>query len=256
MLIDEIKINIVTEEAPGWVLRRISESLHNNLKSSYITSNKPDNNADINLYIDFIQFKHKTSKIDIGWFTHRSFDDGQIIFDDVAKKVDYCISMCSKTAESLPPEKTIVIKPCADPQFFKDKIVFGCSGRNYVKSGRKRFELIPELRKIAGVEILLTNLSVAWVDMPKFYDSIDYLLVLSNNEGGPMPVLEAIARRKPIIAPDVGFCWDYPVIKYNSIEELKNIIKSLAMPKNSWEFSGKETYDFCKKVYEKKYRNL
>lgn len=64
--------------------------------------------------------------------------------------------------------------------------------------------------------------------MPSFYKNIDYLVILSNNEGGLMPVIEAIASGKPVIAPDVGWCWDYPVIKYNTIEDLKQILTKLS----------------------------
>lgn len=243
-----MRINIVTESRPGWILRRISETLKENLRDSYITDYVPDGMGDINLYINYALFKNKTDKIDIGWFTHRENN----VFDSVAKNVDYCISMCDNTANLLPKEKTVVIKPCADKQFYKEEIILGCVGRNQ-KSGRKRYEFIEELNKIKGVKVLFSNQKLKWEELPNFYKSIDYLVVLSSNEGGPIPVLEAIACGKPVIAPDVGWCWDYPVIKYTDFNDLKRIIMLLITPKDCWQVSGEQTYLFCLNAYRKHY---
>lgn len=66
-----------------------------------------------------------------------------------------------------------------------------------------------------------------------FYSKIDYLVITSSSEGGPMPVLDAIARKIPIIAPDVGFCWEYPVIRYHrEYFDLKDTLFRLTYPYN------------------------
>lgn len=248
-----MKINIVTESKPGWVLRKISENLQKNLPDSYITDFKPDCNADVNLYVNYALFDKKTKQIDIGWFTHREAShDLADKFDITSREVDYCISMCEKTSRLLPSEKTSVILPCVDQQFIKKEIIFGCVGKNH-NSGRKQFELITEISKIKGAKVLFTNQKVEWHNMPAFYRSIDYLLILSNNEGGPMPVLEAIASGKPIIAPDVGWCWDFPVIRYTCLQDLTCKIKQLITPENCWELSGQETYKLMKRLYEAKF---
>lgn len=239
-----MKINIVTERSPGWVLRNISESLQKHLSGSYITDYMPDGNGDVNLYINYALLKKKTCKIDVGWFTHRENDS----FDSIANMADYCIAMCDKTASMLPPNKTIVIQPGVDPQFIKTKIVVGCCGKHQ-QSGRKQFDLIEELRCISGIEIIFTNQKYAWSDMPSFYEKINYLLILSTNEGGPMPALEAIAMGKPIIAPNVGWCWDYPVIKYNSIEQLKKMLALLVTSVDSWKISADKTYNVLEQIY-------
>jgi len=248
-----MKINIITEPKPGWVLRNISENLQKNLPDSYITDYRHDGNADINLYVNYALFRGKTNQIDVGWFTHREeLGDLAKKFDSVAQEVDYCISMCKKTSFLLPPEKTKVILPCSDPQFLKKEIIFGCVGKNQ-PSGRKQFELIDEITKIEGAKVLFTNQKIKWSDMPSFYASIDYLLILSRNEGGPLPVLEAIACGKPVIAPDVGWCWDFPVIRYEDFESLKKIIESLCTSKNCWKTSGSETHKILKELYEIKF---
>ena len=91
--------------------------------------------------------------------------------------------------------------------------------------------------------------------MPDFYNNIDYLLILSNNEGGPVPVLEAFATGKPVIAPDVGWCWEYPVIKYNTIDELKFLIKTLSTHIDNeqvWKQSSKKLFNIFRMLLERK----
>jgi glycosyltransferase involved in cell wall biosynthesis len=63
--------------------------------------------------------------------------------------------------------------------------------------------------------------------MPAWFAGLDYYLVTSDSEGGPIPVLEAIAAGVPVIAPDVGFCWEYPVIRYSGIDELRRTLEWL-----------------------------
>ena len=82
--------------------------------------------------------------------------------------------------------------------------------------------------------------------------NIDYLLILSNNEGGPVPLLEAFATGAPVIAPDVGWCWEYPIIKYQEIDELINIIKTLSSQINTekiWEESSNDLLKIFKNLF-------
>lgn len=240
-----MKINIITGK-DKWVLYRLSKEILNRLQNSYITIFEPDGKADINIYMNYALFKNKTNAIDIGYFTHYEPKNN---FDNIAKNVDYCISMCDKTATFLPKDKTTVIKFWPDKQFIKEKIVIGICAKNQ-PGGRKRFYLIEELKKIKGIEILITNQKYKWEDMPLFYKSIDYLVVLSDNEGGPMPVIEAIASGKTVIAPNVGWCWDYPVIKYNNINDLIDILSKLSSFTNDdgWSNICNQIKDVCNKL--------
>jgi hypothetical protein len=73
----------------------------------------------------------------------------------------------------------------------------------------------------------------------EFFRAIDYLVVTSTLEGGPMPVLEAIARGVPVIAPNVGWCWEFPVLRYavGEYDSLRGVLEQLTAPP-SWEQWG------------------
>lgn len=157
-------------------------------------------------------------------------------------------SQCAKkTANLLPSGKTCVIKVGPDSIFRKKHLVLGVVAREY-GSGRKRSEWISEIRKIPGVKVKFTNGKYPWLLMPRFYKSIDYLLILSSNEGGPIPLQEALRMGKPVISSDVGFVSDYSTFRYESLPELIDLIKGLIVPLNIWDEAAKSLVEFCGKV--------
>lgn len=225
-----MKVNIIRTEA-NWVIGQISDCYAQHLHSC--TLHQPGyrgNPEDINIYITYAAYRGKTHGLDIGWFTHREKNDPHL-FDSVAQQVDVCIAMSQRTAALLPTHKTVVIEPGIPESFIQREIVFGCVGRDYSHTDRKKFSWLDRLRHIPRARFDFTNQQIAAIDMPRFYRSIDYLLILSENEGGPMPVPECIASGTPVIAPDVGWCWEYPVIRYSSLEDLCEIICKLTTPR-------------------------
>ena len=245
-----MKINIVTEPAPGWILRMLSENWCKRLPNCSITDMRPDPTADINFYVNWAIFKPELkTKVDVGYFTHKENE----VFDTKAHQMDYCIAMSKKTLYLLPPGKSEVIPPNGLGDEYKDqknKIKFGVVGREY-SSGRKNFNIIQDLKKIPNSDFFITNGRLSKFELVNFYKEIDYLLITATNEGGPVPVLEALSMGVPVIAPDVGWCWEYPVIRYNNTEELFTIIKSLCRFNNvdkSWEDSTNKLLDIFKKI--------
>jgi hypothetical protein len=117
-------------------------------------------------------------------------------------------------------------------------VVFGVAGRTYT-SGRKGEHLVGQM---VDAGYFVVALGKGWpcesvqLERVEFYASIDYLVVTSINEGGPVPILDAIACGVPVIAPDVGFCWEFPVIRYEagSFDSLNAVLGSLAQPR-TWE---------------------
>jgi len=250
-----VKINIVTEPAPGWVLRMIAENWADHLPDCSITSMAPDTRADINFYVNWDIYKESSAGIDVGYFTHRELNDKAAgeRFDIKARQMDYCIGMCDNTLNQLPLGKSSIIKPGIGSQYkgVKSCITFGVVGRAY-DSGRKQFKIINELKGIPSARIYITNGKLTDDQMPGFYEDIDYLLVLSNNEGGPLPVLEAISNGVPVIAPNVGWCWDYPVIKYEGINDLRKIITVLSSQTDTekvWIYSSNKLLEIFKTLH-------
>jgi len=222
-----MKIRIVCKDK-HWVLRRIAEGWQRHWSDCSIGPGI-DKNADVNLYLPYDQFRGKTATYDVVYFTHyRSSPAWQKMFDVAARDADLCIAMSKKTAEQLPAEKTHVIGPGIDPQFcVPGPVVFGVVGRQ-AEANRKRLDIIERLFSIPNAQIIFSGGGLRFKEMPAFYSDADYVLVLSTNEGGPMCVVEAIAGNKPVIAPDVGWAWDWPVIHYKTIDELESIVKKLA----------------------------
>ena len=250
-----MKINVVTESNSDWILSKISEQWSKYLPNCSISRMTPDQFADINLYVHWELYQSPTNA-DVGFFTHRGDPERNARWDLKSEQMDFCICMSSKSLEHLPQHKSKVIKPGVHPQFSssKKKIVFGIVGKEW-GAKRKGFEKVEELRFIPNVEFKITNGEIPFNELPDFYSKIDYLLILSKNEGGPVPVLEAMSLGKPVIAPNVGWCWDYPVIKYNNIEELKNIISSLSSYTNTdkpWVDSSHELTKIFTLVLERK----
>ena len=65
--------------------------------------------------------------------------------------------------------------------------------------------------------------------MPAFYRSMDYVLVPAHYEGGPMPLLEALASGVEVIAPRVGFVDEYPHIEFEAgnAADLRRVLRDL-----------------------------
>lgn len=236
-----LKIHIV-RPSDGWILHKIGDALASGPRLS--ASEQPDPNADCNLYVNYAmwdRFKEHPG-VSVGYFTHRSKANGRV-FDRIAMEMDWCIAMSSRTWKLLPKDKRSVISMAIDAAYRSDKpFVVGVCSSN---ASRKRLGWADALRKIPGVEVRVTGGKVADADMPAWYQGIDCLVVLSELEGGPLPVIEALSLRKPVIAPDVGWCWQYPVVRYETLDELVKWVSRWASPSATWGKCQEELRQFC-----------
>ena len=253
-----MKINIITERS-DWILNRAAKELAE-LDPANIRINDHLFDSDINYYLPYLTFKRKTNKLDVGFFTHledrqsQNFDAARKAgkFRSFSKLFDGLISISTKTSEKL-DRKSQVIKMGSQ---FKKPILFGVCGKVHA-SGRKNESFIKRLKEngfnvIAWGEGWPCSIISNRLDrLRTFYESIDYLIIPSGIEGGPVPVLEAISLGVPVIAPDVGWCWDYPVIPYlkNDYDSLERVVRSLAESR-TWEDWRQDHKIFFTKLLE------
>jgi len=250
-----MRINIVTK--PGWILERLARELVERVPGVTLNAGKReraiDPVADFNYYLpakDFRKYPTDGGRA-IGFYTH-----GANAFD-LIPQFAACLAMnrtMGARLEELGAANVRILRPGTDAP--PRPIVFGVIGRVY-NDGRKGEELVR--RAVAdGFRFVACGAGAAararattrgqWpcatpydlAHRDAFYTGIDYLVVTSTEEGGPMPVLEAIARGVPVIAPPtVGWCGEFPIIPYAAGEysALRQVLEQLTAPP-SWEQWG------------------
>jgi hypothetical protein len=239
-------VNIIVKR--GWILERMAEELARAIPDVTInlgrTERAVDTRAPLNYYMpakDVLKFEPPARCHAIGLFTHGP------VLPEILARLSACTSMNRRVAgelRRLGMDDVTVIRPGTEPP--RRAPVFGVVGRPY-NSGRKGERLVERaveagFRLVACTprEKVRATSGAKWpcpvthtTDRREaFYASIDYLVVPALEEGGPIPVLEALARHVPVIAPDVGWCWEFPVIKYErgSWDSLREVLEGLAKP--------------------------
>lgn len=225
-------INVVTVKN-GWILHKIAERIvaANTSATKLVLSEKVDDSADANFYVDISNcYRRKSSTIDVGLFTHLHEND--ISYFPLEKRnIDYILCMSSRYAKQLstvyPKDKIEVVFPAEIPSNCKmKKPTLGIFQRGFVKG--KGFDFLVSLAKedllkhfkfffigSGWKEVFLqfrkNRIDIMWIsnekyeEYLKFYNKIDYLLVPSLWEGGPMALVEALALGIPVISADVGW---------------------------------------------------
>jgi glycosyltransferase involved in cell wall biosynthesis len=241
----------------GWILRRMAEEVEKWVSEARIpiVAYRSDmlakyQDGDALYYMNYCWYDEAIEKPAAVYFTH--FRGNHAQFDKVWMKAatlsDLQICISEKTADivrSQGGKNVHVIWPGVDRNLRRTKPVFGVCGA--VKDDRKGAWLV---EKMVAQGYSVRAWGTGWpckivsddlAHLPEFYSSIDYLVVTSNLEGGPMPVIEAIAMGVPVIAPDVGWCWEFPVIRYevDSWNSLSSVLVKLAKPP-TWKEWGLE----------------
>lgn len=187
------------------------------------------------------------------WFTHLE-EKWQKKFDEVAGKVDFAACPNKRIKKYLEDKgvKRVEVMPHGHDPRLKKKITFGVAGRVYKDTGRKGEYMVKNMvdekfNVLAMGDGWPCEKFGSWEQAPAFYKAIDYLVITSLAEGGPVPQIEAIAAGVPVIAPDVGHCWEFPVIKYKrgSWESLKKVLDKLTYPPTwqDWRSKHKELFN-------------
>lgn len=130
-----------------------------------------------------------------------------IVFGAVNKKIRKYLM------EQYPDKKIIILSHGTDTELFKPNVntnkefVIGWAGRN--NRPLKRFELAKEIASEVGAPLKVVTPpregnNLLHNQMPKFYNTINCLLVTSAVEAHPLVVYEAMASKIPVVATDVG----------------------------------------------------
>lgn len=173
----------------------------------------------------------------IGLYTH-----GETAMN-IAPNFVACVTMNVTMAERVRAagaRRVVTIRPGVEPP--TRDVIFGVCGRVYGK--RRKGEHLVRAAVASGYQFRACcdqkgprrrqpcRITHPIERRSEFYDSIDYLVVTSLDEGGPMTVPEAVAHGVPVIAPDVGWSWEFPVIRYErgSWESLEAVLLGLTTP--------------------------
>lgn len=222
----------------GWILETLASKLKESLPNvEYDT--EPDPGADIQYYMTYGTWKGRISRTEVGYFAHVEKDQKtRQKFFAVSQEVDFCVCH-SRPYEDMLRESGIsaikTIPPGVDLDRFVPKLKIGVVGRTY-HTGRKGEHIVAALMDLSGIEWHFTGtgwpgpaLELSDAEMPGFYRSMDYILVPSLYEGGPMSVVEALACGCEVIAPPIGWVPEFPHIEYKTGDaaDLRRVLTGL-----------------------------
>ncbi len=171
------------------------------------------------------------------------------LFDRVARQVQLRVAMCRLYAEPLSRFGPTVTPPLPVerdrftivPRRAGKAPIVGFAGYTYANH-RKGEDLVKGLLasdiakrcewRASGRGWPVPTKRYAWVQMPEFYQALDVLVCPSRVEGGPMPVLEALACGVRVVIPrQVGILDEIPdtpgIYRYER-GELKSLLYALA----------------------------
>ena len=233
-----MRVQIVYPE-DGWILEQLARQLIDGLP--YATGSLMDPSRrgtwDITYYVPYLLYgtksrlnkvlgKPKNSRLVGGWFTHR----GDERFEQIAAKVDFCVSPCSMSRDFLYENVTRnahIIRHGIDLEKFRPRLRLGFIGKLQAR-GRKGEDIMSEIAKLPFVEIISTGGKLSADEIPSIYHQIDYVLITSTVEGGPLCFQEGLASGKEIISTHVGMVADFAdspgVHIYGDIADLKRIL--------------------------------
>ena len=236
-----MKVNIVTENLEvGRIKRRISEKIINyNTSDIEYSMSAPRNDVDLNFYLCYNEFlTYGPSNVkNVCWVTHihKSIPDHEKEIGRSFKlfnRADAFLHMGWKTIDefkkyNIASDKYHEVVWCGIEEFrFKPTITLGIVQNGEVE-GKGLFFMNYLLNKFdfknfkfiiqgVGWELLIKRFkdlgirydyrpNLQYDLYPQVYEQIDYLLIPSLWEGGPMAAIEAMYCGVPIISADVGW---------------------------------------------------
>ena len=273
-----MKINISTVDS-GWILQKIAERIYKTNPDVFELSHSPRNDVDANFYIDVQNcYKGKTQTKDIGFFTHLH-ENSLNYLSPYWLTLDHIVHMCSRYLDAFSPyypkEQMSLIYPgelSKDFQLKKPTIGIFQRGEHegkgfffmkrlaeneMLKKFRflivgKNWDEVVEIYKENGIEVIYNN-KESYEKYPELYSQIDYLLIPSLWEAGPMSVIEALGCGIPIISTNVGWVGtDFKVDHLFSPDNDVEFASILSIIFNKLNNRRKQVADLSYKTYGEK----
>ena len=217
----EMRVQVV-HSGNAWILRRLARYLVDGLPYVDGAPWRPSavNHYDLTYYVNYqlcerpkhplrrrVLWRTPNSRLVGAFFPHREGDD----FDRVARRVDFCVAPCARYADYLREHcnpNSHLIYHGIELERFTPKLRLGFIGRRY-KTGRKGEALLRAVAELPYVELLCTDGALSEEEIPGFYQRIDYVLITSSIEGGPLCFQEGLASGKEILSTDVGMVSEF-----------------------------------------------
>lgn len=212
----------VVHSGNAWILRRLAHYLIDNLPYVHGAEWRPSalQAFDLTYFVNYqlcrppraplrrrILWRKPRSRLVGAFFPHREGDD----FDQVAKQVDFCVAPSARYADYIREHcnpNSHLIYHGIELERFTPKLRLGFVGRRY-KSGRKGEDLLQAVSELPYVELSCTEGKLSDADIPAFYQQIDFVLITSSIEGGPLCFQEGLASGKEILSTDVGMVSEF-----------------------------------------------
>ena len=229
----------------GWILEKIAHEIAREAAKSperYRVSmtTEPSGHAELTFFLPESAWRDDVrDTIRVTYLAHKEHHAGAAaLFEEVARKSDVCITSSSKYADVLRADGAREVHTIAlgvDTDVFVPKVRIGVVGRTY-HTGRKGETLLAAVMDLPFIEFVFTG--EGWPlpaqhygerELAAFYQSLDYLLVPSLIEGGPVPMLEALSAGCPVIAPsDIGMVRDFPHIPFRrgDADDLRRVLEA------------------------------
>lgn len=232
-----IRVNIAIGDPDlHWIGGRFARELEARLPRYGVEAriNTPTTAWKFDLEYQQIVYGPPTRRPAVGLFTHgesrpKQFGpdyDGHITLNPAMR--DFLI-------EAGAADPIVIPQPVDDRFRLGRSLVFGVAGRTYA-DGRKGEHLVKAMVD-AGYDVLgwgsgwpCRIVSNRLDDLRSFYQSIDYYIDTSSDEGGCVAAYEAMAMGVPVISHTVGV--DRPVIPYerHSWPSLHRVLQKLTTP--------------------------
>ncbi|MET0389545.1 MAG: hypothetical protein ABW321_26465 [Polyangiales bacterium] len=214
----------VVHSGNAWILRRLARYLVDGLPYVHGAEWRPSALArfDIVYYVNFqlcrrpraplrrkLLWRQPRGGLVGAFFPHREADDEE--FDHIARQVDFCVAPSARYADYLREHcnpRSHLIHHGVPLDRFTPKLRLGFVGRRY-GTGRKGDELLQAVSALPFVELRCTEGKLSDDEIPAFYQSVDYVLITSSIEGGPLCFQEGLLSGKEIISTDVGMVSEF-----------------------------------------------